>query len=142
MRFKTEYISIGGNRSASCSARSPNGVVAFGAGKLVALWNSDVGLVRIWWVEILTSQDVPGKGVYDTLPGHKGHVTSIKLLERSDGAANFVSGDAAGEIRIWQSGPKGSVRLMLSRRWISDQPYVSMNARRALSHTLKPRYRL
>jgi hypothetical protein len=42
MRVTTDYISVGCNRGTSTSDVNADGIVAFGAGKLVALWNSAV----------------------------------------------------------------------------------------------------
>ncbi|BEJ12446.1 hypothetical protein CspHIS471_0209060 [Cutaneotrichosporon sp. HIS471] len=76
----TAYISIGANRSSSCAAAFDNGVLAYGAGSTVALWDMNAS----------------GKGVYATLIGHKAHVTTLK--RNSNG---FVSGDQSGEVRVW-----------------------------------------
>ncbi|GMK54156.1 hypothetical protein CspeluHIS016_0107420 [Cutaneotrichosporon spelunceum] len=76
----TAYISIGSNRSSSCAAALDDGLLAYGAGSTVALWDMNAG----------------GRGVYETLIGHRAHVTTLK--RNSNG---FVSGDQAGEVRVW-----------------------------------------
>lgn len=40
------YISIGANRSSSCAACFPDGVLAYGAGNTVALWDMVGGFVK------------------------------------------------------------------------------------------------
>ncbi|AAW41943.2 conserved hypothetical protein [Cryptococcus deneoformans JEC21] len=82
MRITPEYISVGANRSSSCAACSASGLLFFGAGNFIALWDSS-----------------SNRGVHATLPGHKGQVTTVKLLP--DG--RLVSGDNIGEIRVWNS---------------------------------------
>jgi hypothetical protein len=42
MKASSEYISVGANRSSSCAVCSAKGQVAFGAGRFVALWDSEV----------------------------------------------------------------------------------------------------
>nr|XP_018263626.1 elongator complex protein 2 [Kwoniella dejecticola CBS 10117]OBR85784.1 elongator complex protein 2 [Kwoniella dejecticola CBS 10117] len=81
MRVDPKYISVGSNRSSCCSACTSKGLVAFGAGKFIALWNTEN----------------PQRGVYRTLPGHKGQVTTVKLIDDS----RIISSDREGEIRIW-----------------------------------------
>jgi hypothetical protein len=44
MKASAEYISVGANRSSSCAVCSAKGQVAFGAGRYVALWDSEVCL--------------------------------------------------------------------------------------------------
>lgn len=82
MRITPQYISVGANRSSSCAACTSSGLLFFGAGKFIALWDSS-----------------SNRGVHATLQGHKGLVTTIKLLP----GGRLVSGDSIGEIRIWNS---------------------------------------
>lgn len=50
-------------------------------------------------------------GVKQTLPGHKGFVTTVKILKQSsESGLVLVSGDSLGEIRIWSSSDGGKVR--------------------------------
>ncbi|WVF71999.1 hypothetical protein IAT40_006810 [Kwoniella sp. CBS 6097] len=80
MRVEPAYISIGTNRSSSCSASTSTGLLAFGAGKLLALWNPS-----------------SPNGVQQTLTGHKGQITTVKALTGD----RFFSGDNAGGVCIW-----------------------------------------
>nr|ODN87872.1 elongator complex protein 2 [Cryptococcus depauperatus CBS 7841] len=81
MRVLPEYISVGSNRSSSCAACDNSGILFFGAGKLIAIWDTTTS-----------------RGIYATLPGHKGQVTTVKLLQ--DG--RLVTGDEIGDVRMWQ----------------------------------------
>jgi hypothetical protein len=45
MRAKNAYISIGANRASSCAACLDD-IVAFGAGQLIALWDTKVSMVH------------------------------------------------------------------------------------------------
>lgn len=40
------YISIGANRSSSCAVCFPDGVLAYGAGNTVALWDTVSGSLK------------------------------------------------------------------------------------------------
>ena len=44
MRLGLEYSSIGANHSSSCSACSSTGILAYGAGRYVAVWDTEVSL--------------------------------------------------------------------------------------------------
>ncbi|WVQ98910.1 hypothetical protein IAU59_006041 [Kwoniella sp. CBS 9459] len=94
MRVEPAYISIGTNRSSSCSASTSTGLVAFGAGKLLALWEPSSS----------SSSSSASTGVQQTLVGHKGQITTTKLLSRD----RFISGDNAGEVRIWSETQQGT----------------------------------
>ena len=50
MKASLEYISVGANRSSSCAVCSPKGRVALGAGRYVALWDSEVSLQLIYLI--------------------------------------------------------------------------------------------
>ncbi|KAK8869580.1 hypothetical protein IAR55_000147 [Kwoniella newhampshirensis] len=84
MRIEPAYVSVGSNRASSCAASTSSGTLAYGASKFVALWSTDS-----------TSTPV----IKATLPGHKGQVTTVKLLSGN----RIVSGDTSGEVRIWKS---------------------------------------
>jgi hypothetical protein len=44
--YQTQYVSIGANRFSSVSSADPNtGVIAFGGGRVVGLWDPRVSLV-------------------------------------------------------------------------------------------------
>lgn len=89
----TSYISIGANRSSSCAVATVSGVFAFGAGSTVALWD----------------MAAPG-GVYATLLGHAGEVTTIKRVREENGKTTIVSGDSVGGVRVWAEGEDKQVR--------------------------------
>ncbi|ORY28327.1 elongator protein [Naematelia encephala] len=87
MHAAPAYISVGANRASSSSVRLSSGLVAFGAGRFVALWDPE---------------DQADKGVYATLPGHKSQVCIVKSLPYSShGVEGIVSGDSSGEVRLW-----------------------------------------
>lgn len=46
---KSLYVSTSANRYSHCSSRHANGLVAFGAGRGIALWDSVVRLARLRW---------------------------------------------------------------------------------------------
>ncbi|ODN98383.1 elongator complex protein 2 [Cryptococcus wingfieldii CBS 7118] len=112
-----QYISVGSNRSSSCSACTSDGLLFFGAGKLIALWDS-------------TSP----RGVHVTLPGHKGQVTTVKLLP--DG--RLVSGDSIGDVRIWaeSQGQWKSVMSWQAHRGASVSAIGAMSAKGHLDGVL------
>ncbi|OCF36604.1 elongator complex protein 2 [Kwoniella heveanensis BCC8398] len=105
MRVEPAYISIGTNRSSSCSAATSTGLLAFGAGKLLALWDP-------------SSSDSPG-GVQKTLPGHRGQITTVKALSKD----RFISGDNAGEVRIWEE--KENQGWTCERSWKAHMGSIS-----------------
>ncbi|WVQ78566.1 hypothetical protein IAT38_000652 [Cryptococcus sp. DSM 104549] len=96
MRATPAYIAIGSNRASSCAAATKDGLLFFGAGRLVALW-----------------QTTEARGVHATLPGHRGQVTALKLLP--DG--RVVSGDSVGEVRVWREVPGGEGRWECALSW-------------------------
>ncbi|KAH7887804.1 WD40-repeat-containing domain protein [Phlebopus sp. FC_14] len=84
LQVSTAYISASTNRFSHAAHVSPSAsLVAFGTGRLVALWNID---------------DPTDCGVHQTLPGHDGLVTCIQFV-RDD---LFVSADDKGAVRCWQ----------------------------------------
>lgn len=42
------------------------------------------------------------RGIRETLGGHQGQVTTVKLLSENRNHVRLVSGDSAGEVRIWR----------------------------------------
>ncbi|ORX33777.1 elongator protein [Kockovaella imperatae] len=91
IQVSAQYIATGANHSASCSAAAPDGIVAYGSGKLVSLWDTE-----------------HESGVYATLAGHPGDVTKIKYLQGSSSGENkFVSGDTTGQVRVWRETTRG-----------------------------------
>ncbi|WVR05373.1 hypothetical protein IAU60_002387 [Kwoniella sp. DSM 27419] len=103
MRIEPSYISTGTNRSSSCAASTSTGLLAFGAGKLLALWDTGSST----------------SGVQRTLPGHKGHITTVKLLSED----RFISGDNAGQVRVWAQAE--GQRWRCERQWTAHAGSVS-----------------
>ncbi|KAM0747952.1 WD40 repeat-like protein [Meredithblackwellia eburnea MCA 4105] len=86
-RAKAVYISAGANRASNVSDCSlQDGLVVFGAGPLLALWNSE---------------DITSRGIHATLPGHTGQVTVVKFVPK-DGERTLISGDSAGAVLVWE----------------------------------------
>ncbi|KAH9894323.1 WD40 repeat-like protein [Cubamyces lactineus] len=81
-RVEAVYTAASTNRYFQAADISPSGIVAFGSGNLVALWNAEDPLDR---------------GVYETLPGHEAPVSCVRF--KTDDT--LVSADAKGVIRLW-----------------------------------------
>ncbi|KAF2718905.1 WD40 repeat-like protein [Polychaeton citri CBS 116435] len=79
-----DFIAVGANRYPS-SADWSSGLLAFGAGNNVALWEPD---------------DLSHNGVQALLSGHTDVVSSVKIFE-FNGRPTLVSGSADKTIRIW-----------------------------------------
>ncbi|WWC89777.1 uncharacterized protein L201_004703 [Kwoniella dendrophila CBS 6074] len=110
MRVNPTYISIGSNRSSSCAAITENGLLAFGSGKLLSLWDTESN---------------ENQGIWKTLPGHQGKITTVKLLLEEE---KFISGDTNGEIIIWSKKTRSSEKKndndeewKLERKWIAHE---------------------
>ncbi|KAK4056653.1 Elongator subunit elp2 [Microbotryomycetes sp. JL221] len=86
VRVNTRYIACGANRANVVSARPSDGLVAFGAGPLVALWNS-------------ASRD--RQGVHATLSGHQAQISSLKFLDTCTTSKWLATGDDKGTVRLW-----------------------------------------
>jgi len=97
-----EYISTSTNRFNHAADISAAFLAAFGSGKLVALWNTQVRLklypVFISVVNIRALQDSADRGVLETLPGHSGLLTCVKFLQDD----RIVSADDTGALRLWR----------------------------------------
>ncbi|KAG0186400.1 Elongator subunit elp2 [Apophysomyces sp. BC1034] len=95
-KISTEFIAIGANRTTHAAAWGVSGLVAYGADKLVALYNP---------------LDVNSRGVFETLPGHKDRVICVDFVERGQGAniadVALVSGSADNTARIWKKNSRG-----------------------------------
>jgi elongator complex protein 2 len=136
------YTSLGVNRASSCAACNSDGLLAFGAGKSVALWNSEVsGRPVLNEGKELSgvSQNNNGSGVHATLAGHAGQVTTVKLLNQVDGLASFVSGDTEGNVRIWEQSQDRSVSRtsLIPARGLTD--YVETKFHCSLSFEAHPK---
>ncbi|KAI0663098.1 WD40 repeat-like protein [Cubamyces menziesii] len=81
-RVEAVYTAASTNRYFQAADISPSGIIAFGSGNLVALWNAEDPLDR---------------GVYETLPGHQAPVSCV-CFQTDD---TFASADAKGVIRLW-----------------------------------------
>ena len=95
-----EYISTSVNRFNRSSAASSSSLVAFGSGKFVALWDSQVSFPLDHAV-ILTRrfrQSPVDRGVFATLPGHGGLVTCVEFIDDS----RLLSADDTGSMRLWR----------------------------------------
>ncbi|KAL7415694.1 WD40-repeat-containing domain protein [Mrakia frigida] len=95
------YIATSANRYSHCSSISPDGkgLVAFGAGRGIALWDSKNSKQEL---------------VHQILPGHTAEVVSVSFLPFANdkGDLAFVSGDAAGKVILWKrNGYKGQWTL-------------------------------
>ncbi|WPG99848.1 Hypothetical protein R9X50_00266800 [Acrodontium crateriforme] len=86
MKVESEYIAAGGNRHPS-SADWATGLLAFGAGNNIALWNPD---------------SVQNEGINALLSGHTDSVNAVKIWDIS--ADRFlISGSSDKTIKIWAS---------------------------------------
>ncbi|KIJ69988.1 hypothetical protein HYDPIDRAFT_104660 [Hydnomerulius pinastri MD-312] len=84
LQVSTSYISASTNRFNRSAHLSPDStLVAFGTGRLVALWNID---------------DQSDNGVRETLSGHEGVVTCVQFVHDDF----FVSSDDKGAVRFWR----------------------------------------
>ncbi|KAF9006442.1 WD40 repeat-like protein [Cyathus striatus] len=83
MSATTAYIAASANRFSHVADITSTALVAFGSGKLIALWNTD---------------DKDDTGVYETLPAHQGNITCIKFL--SDDV--LCSADETGTLLCWR----------------------------------------
>ncbi|KAI8338158.1 WD40-repeat-containing domain protein [Chlamydoabsidia padenii] len=90
-KISTEFISIGCNRTTHAAAWAPNGLVAFGADKFVALYDP---------------LDKYSQGIKETLPGHKDRVTCVNFIERGyqvdQNDLVIISGSADRTAKIWK----------------------------------------
>ncbi|KAI8059417.1 WD40-repeat-containing domain protein [Gilbertella persicaria] len=96
VKVTSEYISIGCNRSAHAACWGNNGLVAFGADALIALYSP---------------LNEHSKGVKETIPGHKGRVICLKFIERGNKTdindIALVSGSADCTAKIWKTDATG-----------------------------------
>lgn len=102
MKVSEAYISLGANRSSSCSACTSTGILAFGAGPFVALWDTQVTIYPLRFSSPLMKKGSERSGVYATLKGHHGQVTALKLVDEQGGKAKLISGDSEGRVIIWE----------------------------------------
>ncbi|KAI0069052.1 WD40 repeat-like protein [Artomyces pyxidatus] len=82
------YIAASANRFNHAGDASSSSTVAYGSGRLIALWDA---------------QDIYNRGVLETLPGHSSLVSCVKFVD----AERFVSTDESGALKLWRySGSK------------------------------------
>ncbi|GAA6000085.1 hypothetical protein JCM10207_006046 [Rhodosporidiobolus poonsookiae] len=86
------FAAAGASRTSAQDARSSDGLVAYAAGQVVALFQS---------------ADQHHRGIQQTLPGHQGDVSALKFARDGSGSANkhnnvFVSGDSKGVACVWR----------------------------------------
>ncbi|KAG1457799.1 hypothetical protein G6F56_006533 [Rhizopus delemar] len=96
VKVSSEYISIGCNRTAHAACWGYNGLVAFGADKLIALYSP---------------LDEYSQGVKETLPGHTGRVNCLAFVERNQGDelkdTALISGSADCTAKVWKKNTEG-----------------------------------
>lgn len=118
------FISIGANRHPSAADWSPSGLLAFGAGCCVALWNPLVRTRRrhsphsfpcvIYLTRIV--QDPSLRGVHATLKGHADRVNAVRFLPgQSPDTDILLSGSVDQSIKAW------SKRSGFSTVWTSAE---------------------
>ncbi|KAI0334705.1 WD40 repeat-like protein [Cubamyces sp. BRFM 1775] len=90
-RVEAVYMAASTNRYFQAADISPSGIVAFGSGSLVALWNAEA------------SNDPLDRGVYETLPGHEAPVSCVR----------FKTEDAFWNSRAVHQGHQGSVASLV-----------------------------
>jgi elongator complex protein 2 len=81
-----EYVAAGGNRHPSAADWAP-GLLAFGAGINIALWNPD---------------DNRANGVSALLAGHTEVVNAVKILDLDNGKRFIISGASDNSVRVWR----------------------------------------
>ncbi|KAI0028203.1 WD40 repeat-like protein, partial [Vararia minispora EC-137] len=82
MAATTAYIAASVNRFNHAASSSTESFIAFGSGKLVALWDTS---------------DLVDRGVTETLAAHDARITCVKFLDEK----TFASADDAGIVKIW-----------------------------------------
>jgi elongator complex protein 2 len=85
-KTQLEYITAGGNRHASAADWAP-GVLAFGGGINVALWNPD--------------HEKANYGISTLLAGHTDAVNAVKILD-FNGERFIISGASDNTVRVWR----------------------------------------
>ncbi|OAD68764.1 hypothetical protein PHYBLDRAFT_117063 [Phycomyces blakesleeanus NRRL 1555(-)] len=92
-KVSTEFIAIGANRTAHTASWGLDGLVAFGANKLIALYNP---------------LDPTSRGITETLQGHKQRVICVEFIERGNlSSVALVSGSADNTAKIWKKNSLG-----------------------------------
>ncbi|KXL44858.1 hypothetical protein M433DRAFT_67904 [Acidomyces richmondensis BFW] len=84
-KVELEFIAVGGNRHPSAADWAP-GLLAFGAGNNIALWDPE---------------DERQNGISCLLAGHTDIVNAVKICDVPNGRRYILSGGADKAIRIW-----------------------------------------
>jgi elongator complex protein 2 len=87
-----EFVAAGGNRHPSAADWAP-GLLAFGAGINIALWNPD---------------NSRANGVSALLAGHTEVVNAVKILDLNYGKRFIISGASDNSVRVWRQNSDGS----------------------------------
>ncbi|PHH79617.1 hypothetical protein CDD83_3848 [Cordyceps sp. RAO-2017] len=91
-----EYLATGANRQTAVADWSEAGLLAFGAGVNVAIWQPDLH---------------PPRGIEKILSGHRGTVKAVKFLpgaQTADGPGYLVTGADDKTLVVWKSEAGGS----------------------------------
>ncbi|RMX71738.1 hypothetical protein D0869_15327 [Hortaea werneckii] len=83
-----EFLAAGGNRHSS-AADWATGLLAFGAGHNLALWNPQ--------------DDERNHGIPALLSGHTGHINAVKIFDDLEGRRCIITGAADKTVRVWKS---------------------------------------
>ncbi|KLO16343.1 WD40 repeat-like protein [Schizopora paradoxa] len=86
-KASTSYISASANRHSRVADVSSSNFIAFGSGRLIALWSPD---------------DEEDLGILETLPGHDGLVTCVRFQRTDDESDVLYSGDDKGTLKCWK----------------------------------------
>ncbi|KAF2486147.1 WD40-repeat-containing domain protein [Neohortaea acidophila] len=86
MPVDLEYIAAGGNRHPSAADWAP-GLLAFGAGNNIALWNPT---------------DRTNRGIFALLNGHTDVVNAVKIYDELEGRSLITAG-ADKTVRVWRA---------------------------------------
>ncbi|KAI7214887.1 RNA polymerase II Elongator subunit [Hortaea werneckii] len=83
-----EFLAAGGNRHSS-AADWTTGLLAFGAGHNLALWNPQ-------------DNDERNPGVVALLAGHTGHINAVKIFDDLEGRRCIITGATDKTVRVWR----------------------------------------
>lgn len=105
--FKSEYLAAGGNKHpAAADWDATSGLLAYGAGNNVALWEPLVVHLSLLNTKIYSpdGQNEKHRGVHALLRGHTDKVNAVKFYPSSDGQWSIIlSGSVDQTVRVWRS---------------------------------------